>query len=863
VTVLHALWSKTWFRALVVLAVFLLAIAVTYNYVLFCNKANLAGRYDVYRAVGPFAYYVDYTIHHGEFPLWNPLTYCGMPCAANPIAAVFYPLNLLRSVASFHPTPLKAQVGWMVLMAAHLLIAAAGIFLLARRHGQSPCAACAAAFVFIFSAIWIRRICEYHFIAMVGWLPLMLLLALEAGASGNWRSKLGFGMLGGGIFGATILTGFVNIVAYMSVAVIGFSVFYRLTRLSRVEIKQPSVLARTLGGDALFGVAFFGIAVLIALPLLLPGSELAAFSTRVKGTEYELASPRYGGSPLDLYHTLIRFAGLQWEPENIRGAGITALLLALMGLTHGRKRDVALYAALFWILFDCSMGAPFPLATIVQKLSPFQMVSSTRAFDLALLPLALLAGFGVDAASVLVKPKWLNVVRSCMIGAIGVVMLISLARMMGPGDYMPVMTLSVAIPAISLGVIAAGGWLPFPRITPLVLAILLFAETLSWNVRYVPWLVTHANFAKWAGVYTGEDPFWPDNHRGADPIPNRHLYALRPAINGYEPVHIGRVRQIVASAPRAQTYHRLVTAEEAMQENLRGNLFLKRSFWLARQYVDGPLPDRDVPFPAATTVFLRDPPNLPVPRIKLNDLPHRSISENAREIRFVDAQQLAGLPNRFDSNKKKLTVTLPPVALPGLHSAMIVRYTSTCTAVVKTTFGDPATKRWEYGKTYGIRPTKEAQPITLEIPLPDFDNLTAAFTFEIRGSPGTIQLADAYVLADEADEDTHIRIVSRRANSVSVNVQDLPGYRILTFLDAAYPGWSASVDGEPAPIYLANDAFKAIVVPPGTHQVEFTFRSWRVTVGVAIAVLTAVGVGVSLGILRPMRSSRAVAAAAG
>jgi hypothetical protein len=41
------------------------------------------------------------------------------------------------------------------------------------------------------------------------------------------------------------------------------------------------------------------------------------------------------------------------------------------------------------------------------------------------------------------------------------------------------------------------------------------------------------------------------------------------------------------------------------------------------------------------------------------------------------------------------------------------------------------------------------------------------------------------------------------------------------------PGWSAAVDGRRQPVVLANLAGLGVVVPPGTHRVEFDYNPWR------------------------------------
>ncbi|MGC8947560.1 MAG: YfhO family protein, partial [Anaerolineae bacterium] len=51
---------------------------------------------------------------------------------------------------------------------------------------------------------------------------------------------------------------------------------------------------------------------------------------------------------------------------------------------------------------------------------------------------------------------------------------------------------------------------------------------------------------------------------------------------------------------------------------------------------------------------------------------------------------------------------------------------------------------------------------------------------------------------------------------------DAPALLVLS--DTFYPGWQAEVDGERAPIYRTNAVFRGVLVPPGKHRVEMTFR---------------------------------------
>jgi hypothetical protein len=60
-----------------------------------------------------------------------------------------------------------------------------------------------------------------------------------------------------------------------------------------------------------------------------------------------------------------------------------------------------------------------------------------------------------------------------------------------------------------------------------------------------------------------------------------------------------------------------------------------------------------------------------------------------------------------------------------------------------------------------------------------------------------------------------------------------------------YPGWRATVDGQPAAVERWGGAFQSIAVPPGAHRVSFAYRSTYLGIGalvsgIALAALAAV-----------------------
>jgi hypothetical protein len=66
----------------------------------------------------------------------------------------------------------------------------------------------------------------------------------------------------------------------------------------------------------------------------------------------------------------------------------------------------------------------------------------------------------------------------------------------------------------------------------------------------------------------------------------------------------------------------------------------------------------------------------------------------------------------------------------------------------------------------------------------------------------------------------------------------------LVLADTFDPGWSATVDGRPAPIWPAYVAFRAVYLPPGKHTVLFTYRPAGFELGLALS-----GCGILLAIV--------------
>ena len=136
----------------------------------------------VYRDFGyfsyPIAFYFRESFWHGELPLWNPLSCCGVPFLAQWNTQVLYPPALFYLLL-----PLVWALPVFCLL--HLYLGGVGMYFLARRWTGNSFAAAFAGISFAFSGLVLNSLMWPATIAGFGWMPWVVLSVELAWCEGS------------------------------------------------------------------------------------------------------------------------------------------------------------------------------------------------------------------------------------------------------------------------------------------------------------------------------------------------------------------------------------------------------------------------------------------------------------------------------------------------------------------------------------------------------------------------------------------------------------------------------------------------------------------------------------------------------
>ncbi len=326
------------------------------------------------------------SIRAGEVPLWNPHVLGGTPHLADFQSGVYHPLNLILY-------RFDALEGTGIFLYVHLLAGALGLFLFLRALGVGPWGGAFGAIAFGFNAYFATYIGHPVHITTGCWLPFLLLAVRRAVHGRGWLA-LPF------VVAMLFLGGFPQTILYSLIIAGAYALFEAVAK------------QRWIG----LGSAGAGVALGIGLVLfqLLPTKELGSLSDRTAipldkivavhqpepATMIRALVPDFFGNPVDETYWIHAFDGPIPHPNDIGFlgyAGLATLLLAFLALFRSRRRErwffFAVAATSLLLLFSSHAYS------LYYKLVPFARFSSElhRLQFPFLFALCVLAGLGWGA----------------------------------------------------------------------------------------------------------------------------------------------------------------------------------------------------------------------------------------------------------------------------------------------------------------------------------------------------------------------------------------------------------------------------------------------------------------------------------
>lgn len=323
----------------------------------------------------------------GEWPLWNPYQYLGVPLLANCQSAVFYPPQLLHALMD-----VDSAMSWTILL--KLWLCGMSAFVCGRGVGLSRIAATYFSFGWMLGGYnWVWAYWPLPDVAV--WMPVVF-LAVEWIRKGEYRS--GAFLLA---FGGTLLL-FAGHPETSFTMALGVGYYY----VVRLALEWPGL--RTMGRQFGALAAGWAIAVAVTLPMTLPFLEYLPNSW----TFFE----RHGGkiaSPVDsdALPTLFvpRFCGTHAEGNHISDHDtnryfmlftglVTWMLLSagLAGAWRDRNRRVEAIALIVPAVFGMFLAyGAWPLG-FLNRVQPFASLIPTYNAVLFAFAWPLLAARGLD-----------------------------------------------------------------------------------------------------------------------------------------------------------------------------------------------------------------------------------------------------------------------------------------------------------------------------------------------------------------------------------------------------------------------------------------------------------------------------------
>lgn len=717
----------------------------------------------------------------GRIPLWDPYQYTGIPFLADTHGRVFYPLSALFL------SPLSPSFELASFILIHYSLAAVFTFFLARSLSLSRVAATLAALAYGFGGFLMAQVPNLNIMSGAAWLPLLVYAAIQTTRKRSWLVA----MLAGLALTLQIFTAQPQIILYSLLTVAG----YALYRLCADFFPRSSSHRYDLGyalQTGLLVVVMVTTGLLAAAPQLLPTLELQQLSSRSQERGFDFLT-RNSLPPIQLLNLLLpsvfgnNVTGFKGDPfqEDFVYAGFLPLLLTLFSWGQRRRRDAPFFFMLLLAAVLLSLGRYTPLYYYVIQYLPgislFRIPS--RWLMVINLALAILAGLGLET----VLNKGLS--RRSLV--------------------------SLLVGGFMLGLTVIGIWS-------------FKSELLLWS-QALPEALSRRTAAEFLNKGFAFHPIYRDR------LWLREITILTtPAVLLFTNIVVAALLFFLFSTRRfaANTFATLVVLATALDLALAGgttiNPLKPSDFW--RRLSGG-------------AHYILE--NLEEERLF-------PVGANAEETSITHLGQcypsVYGIPSALGYGSP-LNLAAYDTFLHEAHPVQAIRLTGVRYLLAQAYLGDDvaATYPIVYSDDDSLvyenkEPLPRAFIVYQAIQVQNLDEALAHFK--------SVDLDPRQTVVLEADVSSPIppiqgappttgaaEITDQHSQAVEIAVNTVAdGYLVL--LDSYYPGWVATLDGEPVGIYRANFFARAVYIPAGQHLVRFEFRPLSFRLGVGLALFT-------------------------
>jgi hypothetical protein len=760
----------------------------------------------------PWQTLINQALASGQLPLWTDLLGNGAPLLANHQTALFYPPNLL-----FRFLPVEHALGYSVVL--HIMGAGLAALYWGRTLGLGWTGRLVLALSYALGGYVMGRTQFITMVAAYAWLPLLLALTERLVRQ---RNRLSVVWLGSAL-ALQFLAGHAQTWFYSLLLLVAYGIYRAFQSRARPIVIASSVTdvdAAARAGSPyrilIEAVGRLAMATVLALALsavqLLPTAELAMHSQRRDGVEYDFALT-YSYWPWRLLTLLApdlfgnpaagNYAGYATYWEDHAYIGVLPLLFVLSALLSSWRSarrhtdsDHLLPPDHWPVPF---FGALLPVAVVLA------MGNYTPVFPLLF---RYVPGFGFFQAPARLM-LWFAIGASTLAG-IGA----HSFRLTYRKQY--VLRLTVAGAAAMFGV-----------------AMAMNASGLNLGRLYAPALVRLAIWLGLAAVMLllfGRSPGDLDLRVKASPLPRAIWGLLVAVIIGADlGLAAAPLTPTIVAAMYHPSTHQIVAPAGPLRLHVDPDyqyaMFFQRYFTFDRfgppdithwqELRASPLPNLNaVDGIAATGNY--DP--LVVER-------WRSLMEQTRRSDWATTLRLLRLMNVGLVLTDRRDTGLSQVgARPDLYRLPA-----------------PLPRAWLVSSAEVITDTDRLMQRLVD---PTFDPRTTVLIespvqLDWRGSSGVPAEAGDILALHEGWNRRTIRFVGAR-----------PAFLVVTYTH--YPGWQATLDGQPISILRANYAFSAVPVPGGRHELVLEYRPASLTAG---GVTTALALLVVVGVLATQRRS--------